>query len=184
MVVDKMMSFLNKTLPRILEKIAPKVAAMLIAAFTSGGVLAPLIEKVIAPIIRWLLKKGLDFGTKFLMGILLGDWELAFRELGKSIGKLVNTAVKIMLTPLLLIFGIGMMMVSTTGINVSPVDPLAGNAGYGGGLVSNPPGENKVVRVRKDAIVTLTDGSVITNPKDPIPNGQVTSVKYRIKITP
>ncbi len=128
----------------IAEKIAdliPKLLALLGGA-ASGGTLAILLEKIgriLRPIIRFLVKKSLDFVQNFVGGLIHGDFGKALAELDKQVQALIKALLIFSSVPIIITVALSTMFFGASTTTISPIDPTrsAGEVDYFGAGLGN-----------------------------------------------
>ena len=178
----------------VAEKISDLVAT-LIAEFATkflhaatGGATAAfdyLIEKVLKPLVRFITRKVVEFGQNFVGAIAQGDISKAMTQIDKEIAQVVKFSMYVIGVPLILIYVLVYGLFGTVLSSISPIDPTRDNSGYGGTGAGLPQGENALIKIEKDVVVTFSDGATETNPVGSIENSELgITVNYIIKITP
>ncbi len=151
-----------------------------------GALLLLLTERLVKPLVRWATHGTINFLKNTVVGFLKGDWNAAFRQLNKSLYALLKFMMYVIGIPTLLLVTLTTGLMGTVLTTISPSDPARENSGYVNTAgVGFPEGENHVVKVTKDAIVTTTNGTV-TNPTSSFENDLLASgisVRYVITIT-
>ncbi|OGC72585.1 hypothetical protein A2414_02410 [candidate division WWE3 bacterium RIFOXYC1_FULL_42_13] len=179
----------------VAEKISDVVATLITKFATkflhvaSGGatvVLDYLIEKVLKPLVRFITRKVVEFGQNFVGALAQGDINKAIAQIDKEIGQVVKFSMYVIGVPLILIYILVYGLFGTVLSSISPIDPTRDNSGYGGTGAGLPQGENALIKIEKDVVVTFSSGSPPeTNPVESIENSELeVTAQYIIKITP
>ncbi|RJR26843.1 hypothetical protein C4561_03655 [candidate division WWE3 bacterium] len=112
----------------IAEKIADMIPKLLslIAGGASGGTLAIVTEtlgRVLRPIIRFVVRKTLDFAQNFVGGLIRGDFFKAFAELEKQVQAFMRAMLMVSAVPMLIILVLTTAFFGSSSTTISPVDP-------------------------------------------------------------
>ena len=155
-----------------------KILVLLGAAATGGALefIGPLIEKILAPLIRAVFDKATSYFKTFFVEMLLhGNWDAVIKQMEKEIEGVLKFilrgfAIFIVVTvlPAAILWGSVLSV-------LSPIDPTKSNVGYDGLTTM----ENPYMTVTKD----VTVGGQ-TNPREPLSNDALPlTAHYTITIT-
>lgn len=178
--VGKFIGGYNNLKSLISEKLATWITNLLGAAAATTGIM-----KVLWPIIRGLIKKviekAIDTAQKTIKAFIKMDFDEVSEVLNENAKKAVRGCVIIILPPLLLIWFVVFFIFNLFAGSISPVDPTIKTTILEGTLLENP-----VIKLEKHAYVTLSDGTILVDPKR-IENEEIQkgiSVEYKVEVTP
>ncbi len=180
-------TIISENVSEVAATIITELLKKALHALTSGStaVLDYLLEEVLKPLVRSITRKVVEFGQNFVGALAQGDISKAMAQIDKEIGQVVKFSMYVIGIPLILIYILVYGLFGTVLSSVSPIDPTRDNSGYGGTGAGLPQGENALIKIEKDVVVTFSNGATETNPVGSIENSELgITVNYIIKITP
>lgn len=179
----QMKNIVAEKISELVSKFLTEIAKKGIHGLTGGAsvVLDYLLEKVLKPAIRFVVRKVVEFGQNFVGALAQGNISKAMEQADKELVAVTKFAMYVIGVPLIVIYILVYGLFGTVLSSISPVDPTKDNSGYGGypAYAGFPQGENNLIKIEKDVIV-----NGVTNPTESIPNDQLpVTVTYVLKIT-
>jgi|GEM_PF-2079540 len=181
-VFGKSIKFFQQWKTIISEKVG-EIFAKLISKLFGAAAAASGVGAFLTAVVEFVVKKTLEYSEAWIKAIIKWDFEDFSKMVNKDLTKLLKSCL-IVFTVIVVINAIPMwLLFGIIGSSISPVDPTVGNSSFGYGR--NPPGENDVLKVRKEVKITLNDGTIATDITQ-IPNDKAVGavVQYTIKISP
>ncbi len=181
----------SETAVRKVSDLISKLTAKAAVTLTGGtaAIVTYLLEKVIKPVVRVIVRKAVEFGQNVIGALAQGDINKVMAQIDKEMGNLVKFSMYAVVLPGLILVAFMQGLFGTVISTVSPIDPTKDNAGYGAattyqGLSTS---ENAYVRIEKSVETITYEGSFV-NRAAPLDNSTVDSpnhisVIYTVKVT-